>query len=439
MLKLLHQHKDTILKYLICAVLMVIPLYPKFPFFKIPGIYVAIRLEDFLIVIVGLIFLLLFTCKWKEILSGKIERAILIFLAVGLVSLVGGVFLSKTATAHIAVLHWLRRIEYLLMFFIGSLFIKYGQGQKSLEFILKTLMLVVVVLFIYGLGQRYLTWPVIITQNEEYSKGIALRWVPGSHINSTFAGHYDLATFLVLLLPVFINSLVLIKGKLSKLSLLAVILAGLWLLVNAVSRISIVSYLLGASVGLLLARKARFIPLVILVSIVFFAFSSDLLARYTRVFEVYGQESKRTSEPQPEPVFEDRSTSIRLNVEWPRAVRAFAKSPLIGTGYSSISLATDNDYLRLLGETGILGFTSFLLILFRVGKSLWIKIKANVFQNNIEKAVIAGLTGGMIGVLVNACFIDVFEASKFALIFWLLIGYSVYLVKRNNNEQETYP
>ena len=59
-----------------------------------------------------------------------------------------------------------------------------------------------------------------------------------------------------------------------------------------------------------------------------------------------------------------RSFQIRLNIEWPRAIRAFWKNPFLGTGYSSITIATDNDYLRILGETGIFGLLSFVLLFF---------------------------------------------------------------------------
>src|SRR3990167_10675400 len=53
------------------------------------------------------------------------------------------------------------------------------------------------------------------------------------------------------------------------------------------------------------------------------------------------------------PVAEDRSFNIRLKAEWPRAIRAFLKNPVLGTGYSSVGLAVDNDYLRSLAESGI--------------------------------------------------------------------------------------
>ncbi|MEK7112083.1 MAG: hypothetical protein AAB875_02035, partial [Patescibacteria group bacterium] len=133
--------------------------------------------------------------------------------------------------------------------------------------------------------------------------------------------------------------------------------------------------------------------------------------------------------------FEDRSTSIRLNVEWPRALRALFKNPLLGTGYSSITLATDNDYLRLLGEVGILGFIAFSLILLNLVRTILRVIPIPKNLNSIESAFLAGLAGGTIGIFTNAIFIDIFEASKFALIFWLLIGLAVGLVRKYKNEQ----
>jgi O-antigen ligase len=100
---------------------------------------------------------------------------------------------------------------------------------------------------------------------------------------------------------------------------------------------------------------------------------------------------------------------------------------LLGTGYSSINLATDNDFLRALGEVGILGFSAFILILATIGVR-WIRFLprlANLVP--IEKAYMAGIMGAFAGVMVNALFIDVFEASKFAIIFWLMIGLSIQL------------
>lgn len=267
-----------------------------------------------------------------------------------------------------------------------------------MPFFVKLLAIVVIISFVYGFGQRYLGWPIIITQNEEYAKGVALRWVPGSHINAGFAGHYDLASFLVMVMPIFVTLMVLVKEKKTKAILFAIFLGGIWLLANTVSRLSVVSYLVGVTLALILVRRYKAIPFVLITSLIVFVSTGALVMRYSEIIDVakiriqkvqkmlFGYSSSfvyaadapvverkpndATPSPQPVSVVEDRSSSIRFNVEWPRAIRAFAKNPLLGTGYSSITLATDNDYLRALGETGFLGLVAFGLIFFRIGETL---------------------------------------------------------------------
>lgn len=446
---------NTLIKYTTAAVLVAVPLYPKFPFIRVPGIFVAIRLEDLLLAFSGLLLILIFFFRLNEFLKDKLVHSIALFLTIGLVSLISGIFLTQTIMAHIGFLHWTRRIEYFVPLFLG--FEAVRRERRNLEFYFKILLIVVFLAFVYGLGQKHFGWPIIITQNEEYSKGIALRYVPGSHINSTFAGHYDLATFLVLILPVIIVGLFILKGVWTKFILAATAFSALWLLVNTASRVSVVSYLFAVTLALILVRKFKVIPLVLIVSILFVGFSSNLLARYGRLFEVgrerlqqfyqinyqnenflvYAQENiplkRREITPTAVPVerVEDRSTNIRLNVEWPRALRAFSKNPLLGTGYSSITLATDNDYLRLLGEVGILGFFAFWLIFAQIFLRI---LKLFPFHKNLkdkEQVLVAGVVGALPGIFTNAFFIDVFEASKFATIFWLFMGFVLGLARHD--------
>lgn len=446
--------RNGILKYLVAAVLLGVPLYPKFPFIRVPGTAVSIRLEDFLILTLALATFFFFLPKLKEVVKDDLNRAIFLFLLVGFVSVVSGIFLTKTIPAQIGFLHWIRRIEYLVPFFAGMQVVKNDKG--SLAFYLKLLIITVFFVFIYGYGQKHFSWPIIITQNEEYSKGVALRYLPGSHINSTFAGHYDLATYMVLVMPIMISAFLLLKGFWSKTSLFLALIAGVWLLVNAVSRISLVTYLLGVVASALLIKKYKAVFFVVASSLILMlvlGLSTNIAARYERIIDVVKEKvfnisfsfpgqvfaqdasdnplrrARATPTPQPTPIFEDRSTSIRVNVEWPRAIRALAKNPLLGTGYSSITLATDNDYLRLLGEVGLIGFFAFSLLIVKIG-SLFYKV-IPLFENysGIELVFVSGVLGALPGVLINALFIDVFEASKFAIIFWLLVGMAVQLVK----------
>lgn len=437
---------ENINKYLVAAIILAIPLYPKFPLFSIPNTYVSVRLEDFLIALTLMIFLLTNLGDLRNFFKKKIFLVIALFLACGLLSYLSGLFVTQTISWKLGFLHWARRVEYISMFFVGYVIVK--KHPQYLQFFMKLFFLVVFISFLYGLGQKYFNFPIIVTQNEEYSKGVALRYVEGSHINSTFAGHYDLATYLVFVLPLILAINVYFKKW--NIFYLLTYFAGLWLLVNTASRISLVSYVVAASVALILLKRFKRGFILIFASILFIGFSSNLISRYERVIEIFSATVKKyaqvvvvppvyaqdvsalrrdtaTPTPTPIPVFEDRSTSIRLNVEWPRAIRAFLKNPLLGTGYSSITLATDNDYLRLLGETGLLGVSSFFLILSYLATPFLRYFRSSGNSEDYERIFLASFVGGFLGILINAFFIDVFEASKFAITLWLIFGmlYSV--------------
>lgn len=443
---------DSLQKYLIAAVIIAVSIYPKFPFIKIPTTYVAIRLEDVILLLLAINTFILAIPRVKKIFSGALEKSVILFLGVGLLSLFSAIFLTQTVSISIGLFHWARRVEYLIPLFAVLVSLEKNTKEK-LNFYLSSIMLTVAIVLVYGLGQRFLDWPVIVTQNSEVAKGVALTWIPGSHINSTFAGHYDLASYLILIIPIFVNLIFLVKSKFQKIVLFILSLGGIWLMAASQSRISAVSFILAITLSMFLIKKAKWIPVFLLIALTVFASSPDLRARYNRVFEVgkariqklliipvkpaMAQEVEgigtrvRSISPTPAPIeiFEDRSSSIRFVVEWPRAARAFYKNPLLGTGYSSISLATDNDYLRAIGEVGIIGFASFALLLFNLGKLLVKGIGELNSQGAIEKSIIAGFAGGFIGILVNAVFIDVFEASKLAIALWLVAGITVFLIR----------
>lgn len=445
---------SSVLKYLVAVILIVVPLYPKFPLLRVPGTYVSVRIEDFILGGVGL-FLLCFLTKELLDLSGDVLiRAMGLFLVVGLLSTISGVFVTSTVVPHLGLLHWARRVEYFIPLVLGMVAAKYITRPR---FWLNCILLTCILVFIYGFGQKNFNWPIITTQNMENSKGIAQRYMVGGHLSSSFAGHYDLASYLVLMIPVIVALFFAYKSKISKFMTVFTFVVCFWLLVNAVSRISIISYFVSITFVLLLLRKYFFIPLILIPSMLVIVTNPALVGRYARIIEVTIQSTmggiKKSSfapktvqaqefaypsvyptptrippTPQAPVVFEDRSTSIRLDVEWPRALRAFSKNPFVGTGYSSITLATDNDYLRMLGETGAMGFSSFILVLFIVVRRLENSVR-NFKIHNLQDAMQVGLLGALPGVFINAFFIDIFEASKFAIVFWLLVGLSLGFTK----------
>lgn len=429
-----------IFKLSIAAILLAVPLYPKFPLFRVPGTYVAVRVEDFLLLIVVLIwgFYLLKTGQLGRFLNDRFTQAVFLFLVAGLLSVLSALLITGNISPHLAFLHWIRRLEYILLFFIA-----YSAVTLSgrISFFTYTLFIASFFVFLYGVGQVYFNLPVITTQNEEYSKGIALRWVPGARLPSTFAGHYDLAAFSMFVLTFGFAWMFLYTNFLYKIFLLAFVVApAFWLLLMTESRISFLAYLFSVSSMFVFLQKKKFILPIVLVSIVVAVFTG-LGARYWRTIDVYLQKLRTYNMLIVSPVYaqeatqsapvEDRSVSIRLNIEWPRAVNAFLKNPLLGTGYSSINLATDNDYLRLLGEVGLVGFMAFFLLLLRLIEGFGSFLQKNNLSD--AKVFVAAFVGCLIGLLVNALLIDVFEASKIAIVFWTLAGLAAGIVRGRKN------
>ncbi|MDP3888740.1 MAG: O-antigen ligase family protein [bacterium] len=484
MLKRLASPETSFFKYAVAALIMAIPLYPKFPLLTIPGSFVAIRLEDFLIAAIFLFWVTRSIRDRFSFLKDDLNKSIIAYFVIGFLSFVSALFITQSIVPHIGLLHTLRRVEYMAVFFIVVTSIR---SMKEVIFYIEVLFLTLFLVFLYGIGQKFFLFPVISTMNTEFAKGIALRLHFGARVSSTFAGHYDLAAYLVLLLPVVMAVFMAAKKRLHQLFLALMFFLSFWLLLVSASRISFFAYLASIAFTLWFLKRKLWIVPVLALSIGASLLTPQLTDRYSQTLEValvhvnqikftlpwdkqptvvsFVPEVTPTPEPVPQvqpkkgvpapvkkirviptptplsgkrivfygagdemPQTEDRSLSIRLKVEWPRALRSLAKNPFLGTGFSSITLATDNDYLRALGEIGLLGFIAFTLILLKIA----LRTKNAIVSGNagnFEKMLMIGLFGALLGFLGNALFIDVFEASKVAITFWLLMGILVGIAK----------
>lgn len=475
MVKRLKSAKINWLSLAIISLLIFIPVYPKFPLFNISETYVAIRFEDLLVGAVILLWLLLEIKHGFPTLRDRVSQLIFLYLVIGGLSSLSALLITKNVVPHIVFLHWLRRIEYMSLFFVAFASVKEIRNIKSYGI---AVFIATIGVIIYGLGQKFFAWPVISTMNEEFSKGMLLQLTEWARVNSTFAGHYDLAAYLVMILALTLGFMAGLKNKVAKIAIGLIGFFSLYLLVLTASRVSFVAYLVAVTLILLGLKKYWWIGPILALSFVLMFLSEDFVQRYAKTFNLDLSPLssrikifKRTEEvgiaqmpletpiaveleegvvsqipevsPTPiarriatpaaeiwKPTTEiavEYSSAIRFKVEWPRAIRAFGKNPFLGTGYSSVSLATDNDYLRMLAETGLLGFISFWLIFLEIGRRAILFVQKE--KTGFTKAIVVALAGAAIGIFANAVFIDVFEASKVAFIFWMLMGILVGLMK----------
>lgn len=451
-----------------------IPIYPKFPLFNIQGTFVAVRLEDLIIgltVFLWSIYMIL-SNNLRNFLKDNLNKAILLFFFVGTVSCFSAIFLTQTVAPHLTILHFLRRVEFMMLLPVLATVVK---SKRQLIWILIIFGLTILAVDIYAFGQQYLDWPVISTTNSEFSKGQILRLTPDARVNSTFAGHYDLAVFLAMSITV-LTALFFAVRKTLKMPIIILGVVSLIVLIMTAARLSFIAAFVGIIMFLIFSKKKKYILLIFLAAIAILLYPSQLRDRFISTITVnvlhkgqtytgktFDQQVRsklniptlavKTSSQSAatssfasasgqtatditpgEPIDSTqlgvyRSLEIRLNIEWPRAIASLIKNPLLGTGYSSIDIATDNDFLRSLGEVGILGTLSLWLVIIAIGKRIFYCFKN---ESKFLKYFSAGVLSMIIAFLVNGLFIDVFEASKVASLFWMMLGLNLAILNFKN-------
>lgn len=475
------------------ALLLFIPLYPKIPLFDVlPGYIVRARLEDVLVILLGLGWVV-------QAVRGKVSvttPAILLVGAYGLVGLGSLLFATllqqtiPTQLLHVGKsgLHLFRYLEYFIIFIVLH---STHRRANTLKTVVAILAITVVVVGAYGFGQRHWGWPLFSTMNREFSKGVALQLSEFARVQSTFAGHYDLAAYLVIVLPLLFAATLSVSNKLIKIILVGVHLLGLWLMAVGALKSSFIAYGVGMAVvtylhvqHVELVSKKRWKQLLqftmvgllaMVVSITMLvAFAPSALMQladiaYTqpqaaKVLHILGYTPTQSLENKPSDVYVDvpdyvevatisaagkesiiiderarvysdnaikygLSMGIRLDTLWPNAIKGFVRNPLLGKGYATLTKekveqfteaeSTDNNYLRILGETGTLGLLSFFGI---VAYTLLIAKRQTRIGSTFQRYFMYGFIGGTTGLLINALYIDVFAASKVAFTFWSLAG-----------------
>lgn len=476
-----------------------IPLYPKIPLLDVVQTWVYVRLEDLIIAAILFLFVL-FHIRKRTVPKTYLTWPIAVYWIIGLVSaIVSIIFIGPYLTTyapHLTVLHFLRRIEYMMLFFLT-----YSMIAKNKRFLIPAIWILGVTVFLvalYGAGQKFLGFPAFLTMNEEFAKGVPLRLPPTARIPSTFGGHYDLGAYMVMVIPLLGSLVFGLKRWHEKLIFFLLAVSALVTLLFTASRVSFGVYLIAITTMLVWQKKKLLILPVLVASILLLNSVSSASERFYKTFRFSDvivdlstgkpigtldrlegtravlQEQERPDEeslPQgsefigvgtggaggqaqsveiianrplatgsgeiatvsgsfliQKALVYDISITTRFQGQWPKAVEAFRRNMLLGSGFSTLSVASDGDYLRLLGETGILGSIAFLGIL-GVAFGLFLRKKDSLPA--LERSFVVGLFAGIVGLLLNAVLIDVFEASKVAYSLWLLLGIAVAILSRD--------
>jgi len=212
-------YKTNALFLLTLGLLAFIPLYPKLPLLDVRNTWVYIRLEDFVVLVV--LFLWgISVMRRRNALETPLTIPILLFWAIGAVATIHGLLLIFASLGdvrgNVALFSFIRRIEYMSVFFVAYSAMR---DKRFLSWIIVTLVVTVLAVTLYGIGQKYAGFPAFLTMNEEFAKGTPIRLSGMSRVSSTFAGHYDLAAYLVLVLPILTSMVFAVKNRIGQIVL----------------------------------------------------------------------------------------------------------------------------------------------------------------------------------------------------------------------------
>lgn len=255
---LTHLDKKMLL-YITAFLLAFIPLYPKLPLFDIiPGYIVRVRIEDILILATVIVWIVQVIRK-KATLKTPLTWMITAYAVIGFLSVLSSFFITKTVPLHPVhvgktLLHYLRNLEYLSLFFITFSSI---QSKKDVQLFFKVFLATFTGVTLYGIGQKYLYWPVYSTMNREFSKGLRLYLTEHARVQSTFGGHYDLAAYIVLSLPLVLVSALTTSKRHTRWLLWGLFTLGTWLLIVSAARTAFAATLVALVVVICMAALKK--------------------------------------------------------------------------------------------------------------------------------------------------------------------------------------
>src|SRR5579885_3434322 len=155
MKKFLSWYDAHFLKIIVAFLIIFTALYPKLPSVHIIRTWVYIRLEDFSILFAAIIWFIQFVRR-KVTLPIWLLGVIALYWVVGLLSSLYSIaFIGPHLTnyfPHLVLLEDLRRVEYMILFFIAFSSVKSAKDIRDYFVVLCLTMLGIV---IYGFGQRY--------------------------------------------------------------------------------------------------------------------------------------------------------------------------------------------------------------------------------------------------------------------------------------------
>ena len=371
-------------------------LSPEFGQRATGGEGMTLRGDDLLLVLIGFSWLAR-TALYKELglfLRTALNKPIFFYLAVCALSTAIGM-LAGSVRIQSGFFFVLKYFEYYIVYFMV---VNHIHSKKQVRYLIICLLVTCAIVDIVGMAQ-----------------------IPsGKRLSAPFEGEIGepntFGGYLVLMLAMSIALFVSLDAKKIKAALLLV------------TGLTIVPLLLSLSRGSYLAFGSMYFVLIALSKkrglLVCFLLLACLAAPFAapqrvinRVAHTFSQRTQAGQEKIGN-IRLDTSTSIRLR-SWARGVKASMKRPIFGYGVTGWHFI-DNQFTRVLVETGFVGLAAFLFLLSSIFKEGWKVFKET--EDKLYKGISMGFLAGLVGMVVHSLSANTFIIVRIMEPFWLLAG-----------------
>lgn len=389
----------------------------------------GIRIDDFLVLLCLIISIFLIKKFRGNIL--KITWIMVIILLTCFISFFHGIITGLNTEFTYSLLSIIRKFEYFCLIFSGYA-IAMKSDAKVNQIIYKHLVYIVIFLSFVGFLQFFnlANYYVSGSEADEFFGGLSV---------ATFNGYYEYGCFMALMFFYFV------KNKKTSINIIVCLLC-ITQVVLSESRVSLIALLIGIVIlfasGIKKTRTkeqiekftaSMFLYLIVFSIFIFLFSSNNLFDRFSEIrinalldrfvyeynnrdFFAYAYMVKNNIRVTT--VIDtsgDLATNIRF-FKWSAAIDGFYKYPIFGYG-PGVTHVMDGNYIKILGEYGIIGL------------SLWVIIIYYAYKFTKDKCSYIKWFILVIG--ISAIMIDTFDASKIMEFFWFIIGINIF--KKNDN------
>lgn len=380
----------------------IIPLYPIIDFLVrnlFPQIS-SIWDEGFIFLLI-LIFLL--RVKSKKIKFTKLIYPVLIFLLALLISS----YFTKIDTR--IAFDGIR--SYLEMFLFFLIVINFINDKKDIEIFINLSTVSVLFLSLYGIYQ-YIARVSIPSSwiDKDLETTISTRAF------SIFGSPNAFAGYLILLIPLIFTIFLVEKKLTKKLYYFLVLGASLFALLFTLTRAAQISIIFSFLLFTLLYKDKRYF--LVLIIFILIAFSiPQIRVRFLNLLS---------------PIYLEKAKTYGRLFRWNLAISIFSLKPIFGVGPGGFGgavasrlgmfegLYVDNYYLKTLVEVGLVGFISFLYLIFSILRK-GVSNLINLIQEK-EKMICLGIFLGLIAFFLNNLTENLWEIPTLSVTMWSLIG-----------------